>query len=70
MNFCVETEKESDGRWIAEIAEIPGAMAYGKTEKEALARAYAIALRSIADDLEESKQAKKEMTVSFAHAGE
>jgi predicted RNase H-like HicB family nuclease len=68
MTFGVETEREDDGRWLAEITEIPGAMAYGDSEAEALSRAYAIALRAIADDLEEKKQAGKDMTVSFAGA--
>jgi predicted RNase H-like HicB family nuclease len=51
MQFNVETERETDGRWIAEIPQIPGAPAYGETERQAKARAYAIALRAIADDL-------------------
>jgi predicted RNase H-like HicB family nuclease len=40
LRFNIETERETDGRWIAEIPEIPGAMAYGKTEDEAKANAY------------------------------
>ena len=44
MRFNIETERETDGRWIAEIPGIPGAMAYGKTEQEAKANAYAIAM--------------------------
>ncbi len=43
MTFAVETEQETDGRWIAEIPQIPGAMAYGATRKEAVARAEALA---------------------------
>lgn len=46
MQFNIETERETDGRWIAEVAEIPGALAYGKTEKQATAKAYALALRA------------------------
>jgi len=46
LQFKIETERETDGRWIAEIPEIPGALAYGKTEDEAKANAYALALRS------------------------
>jgi len=48
----VELEREIDGRWIAEIAKIPGAMAYGKTRHEAARKASAIALRTLADCLE------------------
>ena len=56
MQFNIETERETDGRWIAEIQEIPGALAYGRTEKQAKAKAYALALRVIADDVERSKR--------------
>lgn len=48
----VEIERETDGRWIAEIPDLPGVMAYGKTRKEAVARAKALALRVLADRLE------------------
>ncbi len=41
----VELDREKDGRWIAEISDIPGAMAYGVTKAEALRRAYAIAIQ-------------------------
>ncbi len=47
MHFRIETEKEVDGRWIAEISEIPGVLAYGKTQGQAKAKAYALALRVI-----------------------
>jgi len=56
LRFTVETELESDGRWIAEIPQVPGALAYGKTKEEATNKAYAIALRSIADDVEHSQE--------------
>lgn len=56
MRFVVETELETDGRWIAEIPQVPGALAYGKTREEATNKAYAIALRSVADDVEHSQQ--------------
>lgn len=48
----IETERETDGRWIAEVMDIPGAMSYGETEAEAINLAKAIALRVIADRLE------------------
>ena len=56
MRFSIETEQEDDGRWIAEILEVPGALAYGLTEKEAVSKAFAIALRSLADNIERSKE--------------
>jgi predicted RNase H-like HicB family nuclease len=48
----VEIEQESDGRWIAEIPSLPGAMAYGQTRHEAVAKAEALVLRILADKLE------------------
>ena len=50
--FTIETEKEVDGRWIADVVEIPGAMAYGSTHEHAIAKAQAIALRVLAERLE------------------
>lgn len=55
MRFNFEIERETDGRWIAEIPEVPGAMAYGSSAEEAKAKAYALALYAIADDVEQSK---------------
>ena len=57
LRFVVETELETDGRWIAEIPQVPGALAYGATKEEVINKAYAIALRSVADDVEHSEQA-------------
>lgn len=56
LRFTVETELETDGRWIAEIPQVSGAVAYGKTKEEAMNKAYAIALRSVADDVEHSEE--------------
>jgi len=50
--FVVETEREEDGRWIAEIATLPGVVAYGATRGDAIARAQALALRVLAERLE------------------
>ncbi|MCE2483985.1 MAG: type II toxin-antitoxin system HicB family antitoxin [Desulfurellaceae bacterium] len=52
MNFTVEVEQEEDGRWLGEVAELPGALAYGQTREEAIARVQALALRVVADRLE------------------
>jgi predicted RNase H-like HicB family nuclease len=52
MNLKIEVERENDGRWIAEVMELPGCLAYGKTQKDALAKAKALALRVLADRLE------------------
>jgi predicted RNase H-like HicB family nuclease len=52
MNFNVELEQEEDGRWIAEIPEIPGVLAYGVTPLQAGAKAKALALRVLAERME------------------
>jgi predicted RNase H-like HicB family nuclease len=51
-NMKVEIEQESDGRWIAEVPSLPGAMAYGSTRAQAVAKAEALVLRIMADKLE------------------
>ena len=48
----IEIERENDGRWIAEIPDLPGVMSYGQTREEAVAKAKALALRVLADRLE------------------
>ena len=52
MNFEIELEQETDNRWIAEIPEIPGVLAYGVTPLQAGARAKALALRVLAERME------------------
>ena len=52
----IEIEREEDGRWIAEIPDLPGVMTYGKTREEALDKAKALALRVLADRLEHGEQ--------------
>ena len=52
MNFTLECEREDDGRWLAEVLELPGVLAYGLTRDEAMGRAEALALRVLADRLE------------------
>ena len=52
MNLQIEVDREEDGRWIAEVPALPGVMAYGQTNDQAIARVKALALRVIADRLE------------------
>lgn len=66
MKFRIEIDREDDGRWIAEIAELPGVMAYGKTRQEAIAKVEALALRVVADQMEERKTPIKSSRLSFA----
>ena len=56
MNFTIEIEREEDGRWIAEVAELAGVMAYGQSRDEAIARVKALALRVLADRLEHGEE--------------
>lgn len=50
--FTIEVDREDDGRWIAEIPDLPGVLAYGQTRDEAITRSQALALRVLAERLE------------------
>lgn len=52
MNLAIELEQEDDGRWIAEIDELNGVLVYGATREEAIKNVKTLALRVIADRLE------------------
>ena len=52
QSLAIEIDQEEDGRWIAEVPAIPGVMAYGQTQEDAIAQAKALALRVMADRLE------------------
>ncbi len=64
----IESEKEEDGRWIAEIPALPGVLAYGTTKADASAKAQALALRVIADRLENGEPLPREITDFFEGA--
>ncbi len=66
MQFTIEYEREEDGRWIAEVLELPGAMAYGDSPDEAMAHAKAIALHALADRLEHGETEAKITNVTFS----
>jgi predicted RNase H-like HicB family nuclease len=69
MHYAIEVEQEEDGRWLAEVMDLPGVMVYGQTRSEAVARAQALALRVVAERLEHGESAPEEMmSVSFAAA--
>jgi predicted RNase H-like HicB family nuclease len=55
--FTIELERETDGRWIAEIPALPGVLAYGASREEAVARVKALALRVLAERLERGEAA-------------
>ena len=52
MNLIIEIEQEEDGRWIAEVPNLPGVLAYGYTREEAIARVKTLSLRVLADRME------------------
>jgi predicted RNase H-like HicB family nuclease len=66
FNLKVQFSREDDGRWIADIPALPGVTVYGRTRKQAMASAEALALRVIADRLEHGEAVPGEVTVSFA----
>lgn len=68
MKLTIETEREDDGRWIGEVPELPGALAYGATESEAAARAEALALRILADRLDHGESKPLDVTITVQAA--
>lgn len=68
MRFTLELEQEDDGRWIAEVPELNGGLAYGATREEAIAKAKALALRIVADQLEHGETDANLDDISFAAA--
>jgi len=66
MNFHIEYEREEDGRWLAEVPELPGVMAYGMSAGEAMSRAEILALRVLAERLETQESQPLPITISFA----
>ena len=68
MTFKVEIEQEDDGRWLAEVVELPGVLAYGATPDEARAKVQALALRVLADRLEHGEAGPDLVHISFAAA--
>ncbi|RYY18510.1 MAG: type II toxin-antitoxin system HicB family antitoxin [Cytophagaceae bacterium] len=54
--MTIETEQEADGRWLAEVLEIAGALSYGATRAQAIASAQALALRALAERLEQGEE--------------
>jgi predicted RNase H-like HicB family nuclease len=55
MTFTIEHEQEEDGRWLAEILELPGVLAYGDTPLQAVSRVQALALRVLDDRIEQGE---------------
>jgi predicted RNase H-like HicB family nuclease len=68
MYLTLELDREDDGRYIAEVPDLPGVLAYGATEAEATARAQALALRVLADRLEHGEPTPNLLPLDFRAA--
>lgn len=66
MRLTFETELEEDGRWLAEVPELPGVLAYGSTRDDALAKAETLALRVIAERIEHAESGPMPLSVFIA----
>lgn len=64
MKYTIQYEQEKDGRWIAEIEDLPGVLAYGKNKDEAIAKAEALALRVVAERIEHGESGS-DFVISF-----
>lgn len=68
MQVSLVVEREDDGRWIAEVPELPGVIVYGATESEAMAKAEVLALRVLAERIENSETGPEPVTIVFPAA--
>jgi predicted RNase H-like HicB family nuclease len=66
--FTIQHEQEDDGRWLAEVPELPGVLAYGATRDEAMAKAEALALRVLAERLEHKEAKPQPISIGIAPA--
>ncbi len=65
MTFQIELEQETDGRWLAEVAALPGVTIYGMTRTDAVAKVQALALRVLAERLDHGEAVPELLTVTF-----
>lgn len=68
MNYTIECEQEVDGRWLAEVVELPGVLAYGALREQAIIRAEALALRVIAERLEQGEAGPTAISIALPTA--
>lgn len=68
MNLHIEYEREIDGRWLAEVPEIPGVLTYGTTAEEAMAKAETLALRALAEHIESGENRPMTINIEFVAA--
>jgi predicted RNase H-like HicB family nuclease len=65
MNFSIECEEEVDGRWLAEVPELPGVLCYGTSADNAMTKAEVLALRAIAERLEHGESRPFEINIAL-----
>jgi predicted RNase H-like HicB family nuclease len=68
MKLQIEVEQETDGRWLAEVDALPGVASYGTTRIDAVAKVQALALRVLAERLEQGEAVPELLDVSFQAA--
>lgn len=68
MDFNIECEREDDGRWLAEVPQLPGVLAYGSSSDEAMAKVEVLALRVLAERLEHGESRAHSINISVAVA--
>jgi predicted RNase H-like HicB family nuclease len=68
MDLAIEFEQEEDGRWIAEIPNLPGVLAYGQNREDAAVRVKALALRTLADQIEHGERSSVLNHIAFLAA--
>ncbi len=68
MNFNIEYEQEEDGRWLAEAVGLPGVLTYGSTLGEAMTKAEILALKVLAEKLEQGEVSPEPLNLSFVAA--
>ena len=66
MKYSIECEREEDGRWLAEVPELPGVLAYGDTAEEAMSKAQVLALRVLAERLEHGEARPVDISIAVA----
>jgi len=65
ITFRIEVEQEEDGRWLAEVLELPGVLAYGESQEAAVSKVQALALRVVAERLEHGETGPELLSISF-----
>jgi predicted RNase H-like HicB family nuclease len=68
MQLSIESEREEDGRWLAEVPQLPGVMAYGADRSAALAKAQVLALRVLAERIEHGEGSPEPISISISIA--